>query len=99
MTSRTKLLALNAGTGKLVPGFGNEGIVEMTVPYDGVPTVYKDIALVGATVGENPNGPPGNSRAFDVRNGNRLWDFKSVPGAGDPAMKPGKTTAGRIAPV
>lgn len=83
VTSGSKLIALNAGSGKLVPGFGNEGIVEMTVPYDGVPTIYKDIALVGATVGENPNGPPGDSRAFDVRTGTKMWDFHSVPRPGE----------------
>ena len=84
VTSGSKLIALNAGSGKLVPGFGDEGIVEMTVPYDGVPTIYKNIALVGATVGENPSGPPGDSRAFDVRTGAKLWDFHSVPRPGEP---------------
>ena len=35
VTSGTKLVALNAEPrSKLVPGFGDEGMVEMTVPYD-----------------------------------------------------------------
>jgi len=84
VTSGSKLIGLNARTGKLSPGFGTEGIVEMTVPYDGSPTVYKNTALVGATVGENPHGPPGDSRAFDARTGKKLWDFHSVPGPGEP---------------
>src|SRR6476646_5320175 len=60
VTAGTKMLALSAQTGQPVPGFGNEGVVEMVVPYDGVPTIYKDIALVGATVGEIPVGSPGD---------------------------------------
>jgi glucose dehydrogenase len=84
VTSGSRILALNAQTGLPVPGFGNEGVAEITVPYDGVPTIYKNIALVGATVGENPTGPPGDSRAYDVRTGKKLWDFHSVPRPGEP---------------
>jgi quinoprotein glucose dehydrogenase len=40
-TAGRKLVALNANTGKIDPGFGNEGEVDMVVPYSGVPTVYK----------------------------------------------------------
>src|SRR6266404_4687490 len=36
VTSGTKMLALSAQTGQPVPGFGNEGVVEMIVPYEGV---------------------------------------------------------------
>lgn len=53
------------------------------MPYGGVPTIDKDIALVRASVGENPHGPPGDSRAFDVRNATKLWDFHSVPHPGE----------------
>ena len=83
VTAGTKMLALNAQNGQLVPGFGNEGSVEMTVPYEGVPTIYRDIILVGASVGENPVGPPGNSRAYDARTGKKLWEFHSVPQPGE----------------
>jgi quinoprotein glucose dehydrogenase len=82
-TSGSKLIALNARSGQIVPGFGDEGAVEMTVPYDGPPTIFKNIALVGATVGEIPLGPPGDSRAYDVRTGKKLWDFHSVPQPGE----------------
>ncbi len=36
-TTGSKLVAVNAKTGKLDPGFGNEGQVEMVVPYSGGP--------------------------------------------------------------
>lgn len=83
VTAGPRLIGLNARTGKLSPGFGNEGIVNMVVPYDGTPTVYKNTVLIGATVGENPHGPAGDSRAFDARTGKKLWDFHSVPQPGE----------------
>jgi glucose dehydrogenase len=82
-TSGSKLVALNAATGQLVPGFGNEGEVEMVVPYSGVPTIYKNVAVIGATVGEVPTGPAGDSRAYDTRTGAKLWEFHSVPRPGE----------------
>jgi quinoprotein glucose dehydrogenase len=82
-TSRSQLIALNAKTGRLAPGFGKEGVVDMTVSYDAPPTIFKNIAFVGATVGEDPQGDPGDSRAYDVRTGKKLWDFHSVPQPGE----------------
>ena len=82
-TTGTKLVALNANSGKLDPGFGNEGQVDIGVPYSGVPTVYKNVAMVGASVGEVPLGPAGDSRAYDARTGAKLWEFHSVPRPGE----------------
>jgi quinoprotein glucose dehydrogenase len=81
---RSKLVAVNARTGKIDPGFGKEGEVEMTVGYSGVPTIYKNAVMVGATVGEVPVGPSGNTRAYDARTGAKLWEFHSVPQPGEP---------------
>ncbi len=52
-TTGTKMMALNASTGKVDPGFGNEGAVEMTVPYNSAPVVYKNILIVGANTPES----------------------------------------------
>src|SRR5580698_4233197 len=46
-TTSRKMMALNAKTGKVDPGFGKEGEVELTVPYDGAPTIYKNLHIVG----------------------------------------------------
>jgi glucose dehydrogenase len=81
-TACRDLIALNAGTGKLDPGFAKEGILDMVVPYNGVPTIFKNLVLVGASTGEKENGPPGNSRAYDARTGVKLWEFESIPGPG-----------------
>jgi glucose dehydrogenase len=82
-TFNSKMYEVDAATGKPVSSFGTDGVITMSVGYAGVPTVFKDIALVGASVGELPVGPPGDSRAFDVRTGALLWTFHTVPQPGE----------------
>ena len=77
------LMALNANTGKIDPGFGKEGVVDMVVGYSGVPTIFKNLVMVGASVLELPVGQPGDTRAYDARTGAKLWDFHTVPGPGE----------------
>src|ERR1700733_365016 len=57
-TSGRNKMALNAKTGKIVPGFGNEGIIDLVVPYDSAPTIYKNMLLVGANVRGKPAAGP-----------------------------------------
>ena len=83
-TSGSRLVALDAATGEPAAGFGEDGAVDIGVPYGGAPVIYKHAAIVGATVGELPQGDPGNSRAFDVRTGEKLWEFWTVPRPGEP---------------
>src|SRR2546427_137494 len=47
------------------------------------PLIFKNVVMLGATVGELPQGPPGDSRAFDARTGEKLWDFHTVPQPGE----------------
>jgi glucose dehydrogenase len=82
-TAGPKLFALNVTTGDLSSGFGKDGAAEIAVPWNGVPTVYKHVVLLGATVGEVPVGPPGDTRAFDARTGAKLWEFHTVPRPGE----------------
>src|SRR6266566_2142708 len=44
-TTANNLVGLNAKTGKLDPGFGREGEVDMVVPYNGVPTIVKNVIV------------------------------------------------------
>jgi glucose dehydrogenase len=83
-TAGRNLIALNAASGKLDPGFGKEGVLDMVVPYNGVPTIFRNIVLVGATTGEKEDGPPGNTRAYDARTGAKLWEFQSIAQPGQP---------------
>jgi quinoprotein glucose dehydrogenase len=82
-TAGRNLIALNASTGKLDPGFGKEGMVDMVIGYGGVPTVFRNVITVGAAVMEVPTGPPGDTRAYDARTGAKLWEFHTVPGPGE----------------
>lgn len=83
-TAGRKLIALNADTGKIDPGFANEGVLDMVVPYNSVPLVYKNVVVVGANTPPDPLGAPGNARAFDARTGAKLWEFSSVAQPGQP---------------
>ncbi len=79
-----RLIALNAATGKLDPGFGKEGEVDMVVPYNSVPLIFKNVVVVGANTPPGPLGAPGNARAYDARTGAKLWEFSSVAQPGEP---------------
>ena len=86
---------INAGTGKLVQGFGNNGKVDL---HDGLemenvkdlfvtstspPSIYKDILITGTRVSEGMDAAPGDIRAFDVRTGKRIWQFHTIPRPGE----------------
>ncbi|HEY1241788.1 MAG TPA: hypothetical protein VGF16_14590, partial [Bryobacteraceae bacterium] len=53
-TSARKMIALNARTGQVDPGFGREGEVDLAVPYDSAPVVYKNFLFLGANTSEAP---------------------------------------------
>jgi quinoprotein glucose dehydrogenase len=94
-TDTGKLLALNAKTGKLIPGFGNEGVVDMkpgaanNLPraffgLSSAPIVYKNVLITGAHVQESPSlGASGDTRAWDIHTGKLLWQFHSIPQPGE----------------
>lgn len=94
-TSTGKLVALNAKTGTLIPGFGNEGIVDMKpgalnglddsfFGLSSPPIVYKNVLITGAHVQETPSfGAAGDTRAWDVHTGKLVWTFHSVPRPGE----------------
>jgi len=84
VTHNTQLVALDARTGKPIKTFGANGAIEMGVGYGGSPTIVGDVAIVGAASLENPVGPPGNPRAYDIRTGEKLWEFQTVPKEGQP---------------
>jgi quinoprotein glucose dehydrogenase len=79
-----RLMALDAATGKPSEGFGTNGSADIGVPWNGVPVVFRNLVMLGATVGEVPDGPPGDTRAFDARTGKNLWEFHTVPRPGEP---------------
>jgi quinoprotein glucose dehydrogenase len=77
-----RLLALDARTGARAAGFGSDGEVDIGVPYNSVPGIFRNVLVVGANTPPGTGGGIGNARAFDARSGARLWEFSSVPQPG-----------------
>jgi quinoprotein glucose dehydrogenase len=73
-----RLIALDAKTGAVVAAFGQGGEVDIGVPYNSVPGVFRNVVVVGANTPPGTAGGIGNARAFDARTGVRLWEFSSV---------------------
>jgi quinoprotein glucose dehydrogenase len=80
----SSMFSLDAATGQPSAGFGEGGAIEVGIAYGGTPTIAEDVAIIGAATLENQPGDPGNTRAFDVRTGRKLWEFWSVPQPGQP---------------
>ena len=96
------LVALDARTGYPVPGFGEDGVVDL---YDGIfdgldrpavengqiglnspAMVVGDVIVVGAALRATapaPEFPAGFVRGFDVRTGEQLWIFHTIPQPGE----------------
>ena len=77
-TAGRRLIALDAANGTPAPGFGRDGEVDLIVPYNSVPLVYKNVVVAGANSPAGAIGGIGNPRAFDARTGAKLWEFSAV---------------------
>src|SRR5262245_24186696 len=97
-TTARKLVAINALTGEASTGFGNNGEIELKIPYDGAPTIYKNVILTGSNFygpGQRHIGPQldtsageiGDTRAYDARTGKELWEFHTMPLEGEPGTE------------
>ena len=96
-TGDAHLIALDAATGRPVAGFGEGGRVDLTeglrrkvnrryYSITSPPLVCGDVAIVGASVADlaiRRYAPPGDVRGFDVRTGEQLWTFHSIPQEGE----------------
>ena len=93
------LFALDARTGKLVPGFGQGGRVDLRAGLGRDTTglsvlsttpgaIYRDLLILGTRVHEGP-GPsaPGHVRAYDARTGAIRWTFHTDPEAGRAGLR------------
>jgi glucose dehydrogenase len=98
-TSDGRLIALNAQTGKPVPGFGKEGFVDLRVGVTekfpdaayhmaspGV--IYRNLIITGAQGKEDdPDGPAMDVRAWDLHTGKLVWTFHTIPHPGEPGYE------------
>jgi len=91
-----RLIALDAGSGKLAAEFGDHGVVQLATPevlqggdprFYGMtspPLVYDGLVITGSAVQEfPPRGAAGDVRAWDARSGKLVWTFHSVPRPGE----------------
>ncbi|HVS64820.1 MAG TPA: PQQ-binding-like beta-propeller repeat protein [Thermoanaerobaculia bacterium] len=46
--------------------------------------VFEDLLIVGVRVSETLPAAPGDVRAFDVRTGELVWTFRTIPASGEP---------------
>ncbi|MEO5927013.1 MAG: PQQ-binding-like beta-propeller repeat protein [Bryobacteraceae bacterium] len=83
-TVETNMMALNATTGKIDPGFGKEGIVNVEIIWGGAPYIYKNLIIMGNNNGERSDGLVGDTKVYDARTGSELWRFKTIAQPGDP---------------
>src|SRR5262245_32561899 len=97
-TTARKLVALNAVTGEPSSGFGNNGEIELKIPYDGAPTIFKNVILMGSNFYgpgqrhiapqlDTSAGESGDTHAYDARIGKELWEFHTIPREGEPGIE------------
>ncbi len=94
-TGDGRLFSLHAKSGKLDPKFAQGGILSLRAKLDpkvaklsygptSAPAVWKNTVIVGVSNDEGPGiAAPGDIRAFDVRTGEEVWRFQTVPRPGD----------------
>ena len=94
-TSDGRLIALDAKTGRLVPGFGKDGAIDLKVgvsekfpdkPYrmSSPGAIYKNLIITGAAGQEgDAEGPSMDVRAWDLHNGRLVWTFHTIPHPGE----------------
>ena len=92
------LYSISSLTGKPVRTFGNRGRISLydgldvekdrnikdlriTLTTPGI--IYKDIIIIGSSVGEEADAIPGHIRAYDVHTGKIRWIFHTIPHPGE----------------
>lgn len=86
--------ALDAGTGKPISTFGDNGRIDLrrdlgrdpetqSIALTSPGVVYKDLLIVGGRDPETLPAPPGDIRAYSVRTGKLVWAFHTIPHPGE----------------
>jgi quinoprotein glucose dehydrogenase len=94
VVSHQYLYGLDADTGKPIPGFADEGRLDLRVGLGrdpaqlfvsdtSPPMVYKDLVIVGTILPETLPAAPGDIRAYDARSGKLRWSFHTIPHPGE----------------
>lgn len=97
MFPANKMISINAKTGKQIMSFGDSGYVDLNqdlrshlglnlqenVENTSPAVIYKDLIIVGSSVGEDYESSPGHIRAYNARTGKMQWIFHTVPQPGE----------------
>jgi glucose dehydrogenase len=89
------LYELDAATGRPVTAFGEQGRIDLrkglrgdyrqqSIALTSPGVIFHDLIIVGGRNPETPPAPPGDIRAFNVRTGQLVWSFHTIPHPGEP---------------
>lgn len=91
-----RLIALDATSGKQIMDFGADGYVDLrkglgkdhnidgfSIKNTSPGVVYRDLIIVGSSIREYYDNPPGHIRAYDAKTGEMAWTFHTVPLPGE----------------
>lgn len=91
----TSLYAVDATNGQAVQSFGDRGAVDLReglgrdpesvrqIGSKGSGRVFENLLILGSATGEGYGSPPGDIRAYDIRTGEMVWTFHTVPRPGE----------------
>jgi quinoprotein glucose dehydrogenase len=96
-TGHSHLIALDAKTGKPIASFGDNGHINLreglnrrptisTLQVNSPPIICNGVIVVGSVIMDRPQTQSfvrGDIRGFDVRTGEKLWTFHSIPQEGE----------------
>jgi quinoprotein glucose dehydrogenase len=89
------LRAIDARTGLPIPSFGDHGSVDLKQGLDRDPgsirlvqsttpgRVFENLLILGSATNQGYGSAPGDIRAFDVRTGQLVWSFHTIPRPGE----------------
>ncbi len=93
------LQAIDVRTGRLIESFGDHGRVDLAeglgrdvhglaIQANTPGVIFHDLIIMSMRVGEGP-GPaaPGHIRAYNVRTGQMVWRFNTIPQPGEPGYE------------
>jgi quinoprotein glucose dehydrogenase len=95
----TSIFAINAITGQQIKNFGDNGEADLyagldkdVLGYDPRGTfyrntspgaVFKDLFIIGSSMSEGPDAPPGYIKAYNIKTGKLAWVFHTIPLPGE----------------
>ncbi len=93
-TSGKYIYSIDAKSGKIESSFGENGKIDLRKnlgrPYETIVAIsntpgviFNGILIQGTRVHEGPGGSPGHIRAYDLRTGELVWRFNTIPNPGE----------------